>query len=172
MSNTKVTTGEVRFSFPHVFQPHANNPGQEEKYSVTILIPKTDTATIDAIQAAMQAAAQEVVDANCQAILNPAEVYAGCYGRVSLNFFPYNTNGNRGVGCGLNNVQKTREGDPLTGRTTAAEDFGPMPQANVQTAAVPQMNTQAAATQQSVNPVTGINPITGAPINGSGVMGL
>ena len=39
MSNTKVTTGEVRFSFPHVFQPHANNPGQEEKYSVTILIP-------------------------------------------------------------------------------------------------------------------------------------
>ena len=29
----------------------------------------------------------EVVDANCQAILNPAEVYAGCYGRVSLNFF-------------------------------------------------------------------------------------
>ena len=114
----------------------------------------------------------EVVDANCQAILNPAEVYAGCYGRVSLNFFPYNTNGNRGVGCGLNNVQKTREGDPLTGRTTAAEDFGPMPQANVQNAAVPQMNTQAAATQQSVNPVTGINPITGAPINGSGVMGL
>lgn len=89
-----------------------------------------------------------------------------------LNFFPYNTNGNRGVGCGLNNVQKTREGDPLTGRTTAAEDFGPMPQANVQTTAVPQMNTQAAATQQSVNPVTGINPITGAPINGGGVMGL
>ena len=43
MSNTKVTTGEVRFSFPHVFQPHANNPGQEEKYSVTILIPKTET---------------------------------------------------------------------------------------------------------------------------------
>ena len=61
MSNTKVTTGEVRFSFPHVFQPHANNPGQEEKYSVTILIPKTDTATINAIQAAMQAAAQEGV---------------------------------------------------------------------------------------------------------------
>lgn len=222
MSNTKVTTGEVRFSFPHVFQPHANNPGQEEKYSVTILIPKTDTTTINAIQAAMQAAAQEgvstkfngqmpamlknpmhdgdgtrpngepfgeeckghmvmtasskqrpeVVDANCQAILNPAEVYAGCYGRVSLNFFPYNTNGNRGVGCGLNNVQKTREGDPLTGRTTAAEDFGTMPQSNVQATAVPQMNTQAAVIQQSVNPVTGINPITGAPINGGGVMGL
>ena len=157
MSNTKVTTGEVRFSFPHVFQPHANNPGQEEKYSVTILIPKTDTATINAIQAAMQAAAQEgvstkfngqmpamlknpmhdgdgarpngepfgeeckghmvmtasskqrpeVVDANCQAILNPAEVYAGCYGRVSLNFFPYNTNGNRGVGCEEQQQRKT-----------------------------------------------------------------
>ena len=53
MSNTKVTTGEVRFSFPHVFQPHANNPGQEEKYSVTILIPKTDTVTINAIPTAM-----------------------------------------------------------------------------------------------------------------------
>lgn len=47
-----------------------------------------------------------------------------------------------------------------------------MPQANVQTAAVSQMGTQAAATQQSVNPVTGINPVTGAPINGGGVMGL
>lgn len=47
-----------------------------------------------------------------------------------------------------------------------------MPQANVQTATVPQMNTQAAATQQSMNPVTGVNPITGAPINGGGVMGL
>ena len=67
---------------------------------------------------------------------------------------------------------ETREGDPLTGRTTAAEDFGPMPQANVQAVAVPQVNTQAAATQQSMNPVTGINPITGAPINGGGVMGL
>lgn len=210
MSNTRVTTGEVRFSFPHVFQPHANNPGQDEKYSVTILIPKTDTATINAIQAAMQAAAQEgvatkfngqmpamlknpmhdgdglrpngepfgeeckghmvmtasskqkpeVVDANCQAILNPAEVYAGCYGRISLNFFAYNTNGNRGVGCGLNNVQKTREGDPLTSRTSAKEDFSPMPQANTQPAA-----------PQNTNLAGGINPITGAPING-GVMGL
>ena len=47
-----------------------------------------------------------------------------------------------------------------------------MPQANDPAAAVPQMSTQAAATQQSVNPVTGINPLTGAPINGSGVMGL
>ena len=49
-----VTTGEVRFSFAHVFKPHANNPGQEEKYSITCLLPKSDTATKARIDAAIQ----------------------------------------------------------------------------------------------------------------------
>lgn len=211
----KVTTGKVRFSFVHVFQPHAANPGQEEKYSITILIPKTDTATLAAINAAMEQAAQdglaskfsgqmppmlknplhdgdgvrpngepfgeecrghmvmtasskqrpEVVDANVQAILNPSEVYSGCYGRVSLNFFAYNTNGNRGIGCGLNNVQKLEDGDPLGGRTTAKEDFTPV-------------SGQATLAGQGTQYPTGqgwpqqqINPITGMPMSGP-VMGL
>jgi len=53
---SNVTTGEVRLSFVHLFQPHANQPGQEPKYSTTILIPKTDVATMGRIQAAIQAA--------------------------------------------------------------------------------------------------------------------
>ena len=43
---TNVTTGEVRFSYAHLFKPYAAMPGQEEKYSVTILVPKTDTDTM------------------------------------------------------------------------------------------------------------------------------
>ena len=56
VESTNVTTGEVRLSFVHLFQPHANQHGQEPKYSTTILIPKTDTATMGRIQAAIQAA--------------------------------------------------------------------------------------------------------------------
>lgn len=56
MSNTTVTTNEVRFSYLHVFQPFANQPNQDPKYSLTILIPKTDTATKAAVDAAVQQA--------------------------------------------------------------------------------------------------------------------
>ena len=58
--------------------------------------------------------------------MSPAEVYSGCYARVSLNFYAFNTNtnGNRGIACGLGNVQKLRDGEPLGGgRTSAADDF-------------------------------------------------
>ena len=37
---TNVTTGEVRLSYVHLFKPYAFQPGQEEKFSCTILIPK------------------------------------------------------------------------------------------------------------------------------------
>ncbi len=56
MSNTTVTTNEVRFSYVHVFQPFSNQQGQDPKYSLTILIPKSDTATKAAIDAAVQQA--------------------------------------------------------------------------------------------------------------------
>lgn len=59
--STNVTTGQVRLSFVHLFQPHANQPGQEPKYSTTILIPKTDVATMQRINAAIEAAAQKGV---------------------------------------------------------------------------------------------------------------
>ncbi|WHX50529.1 DUF2815 family protein [Paenibacillus woosongensis] len=58
---TNVTTGQVRLSYVHLFQPHANQPGQEPKYSTTILIPKTDGATMQRINAAIEAAAQKGV---------------------------------------------------------------------------------------------------------------
>ncbi len=171
-----ITTGKVRFSFTNLFTPRAPQEGQgEPKYSLTILIPKSDIATIQAIQHAMEAAVQEgisntfggtrpprlsmplydgdgvrpssgepfgeeckghmvmtasslqqpsVVDVNVQPIINQAEIYSGCYGRVSLRFYAYNKNGNKGVGCGLGNVQKVADGEPLSGRTSAADDFG------------------------------------------------
>ena len=64
-----------------------------------------------------------IVDAQAQPILDRAEVYSGCYGRVSLTFYAYNTNGNRGIACGLNNVQKIRDGEPLGGHMTAEQEF-------------------------------------------------
>ncbi|MDR1015698.1 MAG: DUF2815 family protein [Coriobacteriales bacterium] len=64
-----------------------------------------------------------VVDAALNTILDSTEVYSGCYGRVSLNFFPYAHAGNNGISAGLNNVQKTRDGEPLGGRSRAEDDF-------------------------------------------------
>lgn len=65
-----------------------------------------------------------IVDENLNEILDPDEVYSGCYGRAGLNFFPFDSNGNRGVGVGLNTIQKLADGDRLGGaRATAEDDF-------------------------------------------------
>lgn len=55
--------------------------------------------------------------------LDDSEFYAGCYGAVTINMFPYNSNGNVGVGCGLNNVIKLEDGERLGGGRSADEDF-------------------------------------------------
>jgi hypothetical protein len=167
MSTTKVVTGKARLSYVNVFQPRAGKPGQEAKYSVCVLIPKTDKATVEKIKAAIEVAKQEgaakwggkvpagvktplrdgdterdspeykghwfvnanskqkpgVVDASVNPILDAGEVYSGCYGRVSLNFYAYSVDGNKGVGAGLQNVQKLGEGEALSGRSRADEDF-------------------------------------------------
>lgn len=65
-----------------------------------------------------------VVDADTNPILDKNEIYSGCYGRVSINFFPYNNNGNKGVAAGLNNLQKLADGPRLAGGSSASEDFG------------------------------------------------
>lgn len=65
----------------------------------------------------------QVVDNLVQPIIEQSEVYSGCYGRISVNFYAYNSNGNKGVGAGLGNIQKLKDGEALGGRTTAAEDF-------------------------------------------------
>ncbi|WP_309479102.1 DUF2815 family protein [Brevibacillus agri] len=174
---TNVTTGEVRLSYVNLFTPRANQPGQEPKYSVTVLIPKSDVATKQRIDAAIAAAInkgvqtvwagarppqpkipiydgdglrpngeafgpeckghwvltasskqqQQVVDANLNPIINQTEVYSGMYGRVNINFFPYNNSGNRGIGAGLGPVQKLRDGEPLGGRVSAEQAFGSAP---------------------------------------------
>ena len=56
-------------------------------------------------------------------ILDRGEVYSGCYARVSLNFFAFNSNGSKGVACGLGNIQKVRDGEPLGGKSKAEDDF-------------------------------------------------
>ena len=66
-----------------------------------------------------------IVDKDLNEILDPDEVYSGCWGRASINFFPFNTNGNKGVGVGLNNIQKLKDDEPLgAARASAESDFG------------------------------------------------
>lgn len=65
-----------------------------------------------------------VVDEDLNPIMDKDEFYSGCYGRVSVNFYPFNTKGNKGIAAGLNNVQKLEDGEKLSGGSTATEDFG------------------------------------------------
>ncbi len=167
-NSTKVVTGVVRLSYANVWEPVSINDSKP-KYSVSLIIPKSDTRTIDAINAAVENAikdgaakfggkipprgalklplrdgdleredeayrdsyfvnansttAPQIVDRAVQPILDRSEVYSGCYARVSINFYAFNTNGNKGVACGLGNIQKVRDGEPLGGKTSAADDF-------------------------------------------------
>lgn len=166
---TKVVTGKVRFSYVNIFKGRAFQPGQEEKFSICLLIPKSDKTTLSKIKAAVEAAKKQgiadkwsgklpgnlklplrdgdaeradeaeeyegmyflnansnqkpgIIDAFRNEILDPTEVYSGCYGRASINFFPYNSNGSKGVAVGLNNIQKITDGEPLGGARQSAED--------------------------------------------------
>ncbi len=64
-----------------------------------------------------------VVDAELNPIMDSEDFYSGCYGRVSVNFYAFNTNGNKGIACGLNNLQKLADGERLVGGPTAEADF-------------------------------------------------
>lgn len=67
----------------------------------------------------------QVVDADLNHIIDADEFYSGCYGRASVNFYAYNFNGKKGIACGLNNLQKLEDGEPLGGgRSSAESDFG------------------------------------------------
>lgn len=65
-----------------------------------------------------------IVDRNLDPIMDKDEFYSGVYGRVSINFFAFNTSGNKGIAAGLQNIQKLEDGEPLAGGSTATEDFG------------------------------------------------
>lgn len=64
-----------------------------------------------------------VVDADLNQIIDPSQFYSGCYGNASVNFFPYSVSGSKGIGCGLNNLQKIKDGEPLSGRSRPETDF-------------------------------------------------
>lgn len=170
---TKVVTGkDTRWSYCNAWEPKSINGGTP-KYSVSLIIPKSDTVTIEKIKAAIKAAYDEgqsklkgngksvpalsaiktplrdgdaerpddpayansyfvnansatapgIVDAACQPIIDRSEVYSGVYGRASINFYAFNSNGNKGIACGLNNLQKIRDGEPLGGKSRAEDDF-------------------------------------------------
>ncbi|MEA4926377.1 MAG: DUF2815 family protein [Syntrophomonadaceae bacterium] len=169
----KVITGpDTRWSYANVWEAKSINGGTP-KFSVSLIIPKSDTRTIAKIKAAIEAAYREgeaklkgngktmpplsaiktplrdgdterpddpayanayfinansatapgIVDANLQPILERSEVYSGVYGRASINFYAFNSNGNKGIACGLNNLQKIRDGEPLGGKSRAEDDF-------------------------------------------------
>ncbi|HEY9574708.1 MAG TPA: DUF2815 family protein [Lachnospiraceae bacterium] len=67
--------------------------------------------------------APQIVDKAVKPILDRSEVYSGCYARVSISFYAFNSNGNKGIACGLGNIQKIRDGEPLSGRSNASDDF-------------------------------------------------
>ncbi|MGN0779065.1 MAG: DUF2815 family protein [Aristaeellaceae bacterium] len=170
--STKVVTGKVRFSFCHIFEPQEPQGGGGPKYSVTLLIPKSDTATLGKIKTAMAEARENfckkngssalpakpnhtlhdgdgmrdngeafgpeckgcyvitvsskqkpiIVDNLRNPITDPAEVYSGCYGRASINFYGYSKNGKKGISAGLLSVQKLHDGEPF-GTVGSADDF-------------------------------------------------
>ncbi len=196
----RVATGEVRLSYAHLNEPYANqnNPGAKPKYSVTLLIPKTDTETKAQIDSAIEAAYGAgvknkwkgarrqmtsplvhdgdgyrqngtpygdeckgcwVITAssgrkpgvcdinNPQVILLPQDIYSGMYARVTMTF--YNPAQGNPVACSLDNVFKTRDGEPLSGGPSAAQDFAGL---GVSSGATPISN------------VRGIDPLTGLPV--------
>ena len=67
--------------------------------------------------------APQVVDRHVQPVVDPMMVYSGCFCNVSVNFYPFNANGNRGVAVGLGNIQFVKDGDRLSGRASADADF-------------------------------------------------
>ena len=72
---------------------------------------------------ANSSSAPGIVDAERNPILDRAEVYSGVYGRASISFYAFNNQGNRGIACGLINLQKIRDGEPLGGKLSAEDDF-------------------------------------------------
>ena len=65
-----------------------------------------------------------IVDADLNPIMDKDEFYSGCYGRASINFYPFDAAGNKGIAVGLNNLQKTEDGERLAGGSSAEDDFG------------------------------------------------
>ena len=94
-----------------------------EQIPQEILDALTDDNIIKWAFNANSATAPGIVDAARNPIIEHSEVYSGVYGRASINFYAFNSNGNKGIACGLNNLQKISDGEPLGGKTRAEDDF-------------------------------------------------
>lgn len=95
-----------------------------------------------------------IVDQRVQKILDSTLVYSGMYAYVDINFYPYNSNGRKGIGIGLNNVQKVADGEPFAGGRSATEAFKPIntsPAASPFQAAPAPTNPYQAAPQPTTN---------------------
>ena len=65
-----------------------------------------------------------LVDQKMNPVTDDGVIYSGCFARVSVNFYPFDQAGSKGVAAGLNNVQKIRDGERLGGgKTDAFEEF-------------------------------------------------
>ncbi len=67
--------------------------------------------------------APQIVDRKVKPITDPAVCGSGDYANVSVNFYGFNANGSRGIAAGLGNIQKVKDGERLSGRTTAEAEF-------------------------------------------------
>lgn len=90
---------------------------------------------------------------NVRCELAPQDIYSGMWARVSINFYPYNSGGKRGVGCGLRGAMKTRDDTPLSGAVVTASEFE-----GIGAAPAPQYSAPAAPqyTAPAINPLTGM----------------
>lgn len=108
-----------------------------------------------------------IVDINQNPIVNANDVYSGMYARVCVSFYAYNFTGKRGIGCGLEAVQKLEDGEPLGSHVSAADAFGG---ANAYTsAATPAVSNPVRSQgyeQQAAPQYAAVDPITGQPIYG------
>lgn len=122
---------------------------------------------IEALISEIQIYEEKQPNAQTQPIISQTVLYSGCYGRADINFFAYNAAGKKGVGCGLNNLQKLEDGEALSGRKSAQEVFGaaPVAQQPAQQYQQPQYAQPAQVTQQPLHYVQSeVDPITGRPI--------
>ena len=145
--NTKVVTGSVKLNYVNIKEARSNQLSIEPKYSITIIIPK-ESNTMDKVPDnlitclkdgdatgrkeyedsfyinATSKYRPQVVDKDLK-ILSPDELYNGCLGRVSINFYPYNhkDSGNCGISCELLNLQKLKDGEKIVNRASAVDDF-------------------------------------------------
>ena len=175
-----ITIENVRFSYCNLIKPKPpyGNPAGTPVYSTVVLIPKTNIAAKEALDAAIAQTAQLgaatkwggtvppglsspihdgdgqkprggaygaecrgmwvlntkterkpfLRDCDLKPIIDPAEIYSGMWGNVSLHLYPFANTGNNGVTCSLNGIQKTKDDTPLgAAAITAEEAFKPVP---------------------------------------------